>query len=102
MQAQGIELSDDQKRLEHIVIQSEGGHQNLFIFAERQDFDTRPGLAGGKYGGEGYRGAGNHTGVPLTFPTGEKTPLEAGRWCPDGRGLGTHIMLNGLRRKVRV
>lgn len=97
----GIDLSAEQKRLEHIVIQSEGGHQNMFIFAERTNYDTTPGAAGGKYGGEGFRGAGDHRGVPPTFPTADKTPLEAGRWCPDGRGYGTHVLMSSLSTRRR-
>lgn len=45
--------------MQHIVIQSEGGHQNMFIFAERKNFETMPGVAGGQYGGEGRAGDGS-------------------------------------------
>ena len=86
------------------MIQSEGGHQNKFIFAERAEYDTVPGessVAGGKYGGEGYRGYGVKGGVPPKFPTADKTPLEAGRWCPDGRGYGTHVLQSSLSTRGR-
>lgn len=98
---EGIDVSAEQKRLEHIVIQSEGGYQNKFIFAARTDFDTIPGAAAGKYGGEGFRGPGDHGGVAPTFPTADKTPLEAGRWCPDGRGYGTHVLTSRLSTRRR-
>jgi hypothetical protein len=98
---EGIDVSAEGKRLEKIVIQSEGGHQNMFIFAERDHFETTPTAALGKYGGEGYRGPGDHVDVPLTFPTADKTPMEAGRWSPDGLGHGTHVLLSATSTRGR-
>lgn len=40
---QGIRLDNDLKRIEDIVIQEDGGHQNKFIFAARSEYDTTPG-----------------------------------------------------------
>jgi len=50
-----VDVRDDEKRLERIQIQEEGGHQNDFIFAERAEYATTPGAPRGRYAGEPER-----------------------------------------------
>ena len=45
----GIDVDDAEKRTEQILIQEEGGHQNTFMFVERQKYDTKPGTPMGIY-----------------------------------------------------
>ena len=90
----GIDVSEDQKRLERIVIQSDGGHQNLFVFADREDYATMPGEAKGSFAAKKDVVCRPILGEDvvadeLRFPTAGKA--EAGRWFPDGRGHGTHL-----------
>ena len=45
----GIDVDEAEKRTEQILIQEEGGHQNTFMFVERQKYDTKPGTPMGIY-----------------------------------------------------
>ena len=46
-----VDVSAEEKALEMIKIQEDGGHQNLFVFAERRFFATTPQPPRGRYGG---------------------------------------------------
>ena len=45
----GIDVAESEKRTEQILIQEEGGHQNTFMFAERERFSVAPGAPTGVY-----------------------------------------------------
>ena len=47
----GVDVSESEKSLDLIKIQEEGGHQNLFVFAERTEYETTPQPSQGRYGG---------------------------------------------------
>ena len=46
-----VDVSETEKSLERIEIQEDGGHQNAFVFAERETFASTPKPARGRYGG---------------------------------------------------
>ena len=46
-----VDVSAEEKSLEIIKIQEDGGHQNAFVFAERRFFATTPQPPRGRYGG---------------------------------------------------
>ena len=45
----GIDVAESEKRTEQILIQEEGGHQNTFMFVERERFSVAPGAPSGVY-----------------------------------------------------
>ena len=46
-----VDVPADEKSLETIEIQEDGGHQNLFVFAERKTFAATPRAPRGRYAG---------------------------------------------------
>jgi hypothetical protein len=47
-----VDASDEEKRVENIRIQEDGGHQNLFLFVERAEIIKHPRPPAGRYAGE--------------------------------------------------